>query len=116
MDYRSSETHSRPIRSTRSGRPYDSRSVRLTGDFLTDLPVAGCLQRDSRVQSRSFLPSTHYVVMDRTMPECDNCGSHVSERFVRVFADTDGRLEACPNCSSNAGIAQSSLERARGNA
>lgn len=47
------------------------------------------------------------------MPRCDHCGAHVSDRFARVFADEDGRLNACPSCSPNAGIAESSRERTR---
>lgn len=45
------------------------------------------------------------------MPTCDNCGSHISEKFERVFSDRSGGLRACPNCSPNAGIAESSQER-----
>ncbi|WP_449272242.1 DUF7563 family protein [Haloprofundus halophilus] len=47
------------------------------------------------------------------MPTCDHCGSHVSERFARVFADEYGRLMACPACSANAGIADVARHRAR---
>ena len=47
------------------------------------------------------------------MPRCDHCGSHVSDRFARVFADEHGDLNACPDCSANAGIAEVSRERAR---
>lgn len=47
------------------------------------------------------------------MPTCDNCGSHVSDRFARVFADEVGQLLACPACSANAGIAEAARERAR---
>ncbi|WP_425433313.1 DUF7563 family protein [Haloarcula rubra] len=45
------------------------------------------------------------------MPNCNHCGRHVSERFARVFADTQGRILACPNCSATAGIAQTVRER-----
>ncbi len=45
------------------------------------------------------------------MPRCDHCGSHVSDRFARVFTDEYGDLNACPNCSANAGIAEVSRER-----
>lgn len=38
------------------------------------------------------------------MPECDGCGSHVSTRFVRVFASNDGVVEGCPQCMSNADL------------
>jgi predicted RNA-binding Zn-ribbon protein involved in translation (DUF1610 family) len=48
-----------------------------------------------------------------TMPSCDHCGSHVSERFARVFADETGQVFACPNCSANAGIAEVARQRAR---
>ncbi len=40
------------------------------------------------------------------MPICDHCGAHVSEGFARVFADENGQLGACPDCSANAGIAE----------
>ena len=46
------------------------------------------------------------------MPRCDHCDAHVSDRFARVFADANGRIFACPNCSANAGIAEVSRERA----
>jgi len=45
------------------------------------------------------------------MPTCDHCESHVSERFARVFETDGGRIEACPNCASNAGIAEQALHR-----
>jgi hypothetical protein len=47
------------------------------------------------------------------MARCDHCGSHVSERFARVFADANGEIRACPSCSANAGIAEASRERTR---
>ncbi|WP_192498353.1 DUF7563 family protein [Halorussus halophilus] len=46
------------------------------------------------------------------MPTCDHCGAHVSERFVRVFADEQGRVRACVSCSANAGIAEVARQRA----
>jgi len=46
------------------------------------------------------------------MAKCDHCSAHVSERFARVFADEEGDVLACPNCSANAGIAEVSRERA----
>ncbi|MFB6301828.1 MAG: hypothetical protein ABEH78_03040 [Haloferacaceae archaeon] len=45
------------------------------------------------------------------MPTCDHCGSHVSERFERVFADERGRVLACPGCSANAGIVEVARNR-----
>jgi hypothetical protein len=47
------------------------------------------------------------------MSRCDHCGSHVSERFARVFADENGRLDACPSCAANAGIAEVARDRTR---
>ncbi|MFB6155297.1 MAG: hypothetical protein ABEJ22_05330 [Haloferacaceae archaeon] len=47
------------------------------------------------------------------MPECDNCGAHVSRQFARVFADDRGRVHACPACAANAGIAEVTLDRSR---
>ncbi|WP_449267325.1 DUF7563 family protein [Halapricum hydrolyticum] len=32
------------------------------------------------------------------MPECANCGSHVSEHYARVFTPDGGQPQACPNC------------------
>ncbi|NHN60014.1 MULTISPECIES: hypothetical protein [Halorussus] len=45
------------------------------------------------------------------MPNCDHCGSYVSNAFVRVFADERGRIGACPECSANAGIVQVAMSR-----
>ncbi|SHH12977.1 hypothetical protein SAMN05443636_1888 [Halobaculum gomorrense] len=50
---------------------------------------------------------------DDHMPRCDHCGSHVSDRFARVFSDERGNLNACPSCSANAGIAEAARERTR---
>ncbi|ATW88464.1 hypothetical protein halTADL_1710 [Halohasta litchfieldiae] len=47
------------------------------------------------------------------MSRCDHCGSHVSDRFVRVFADEFGQVFACPSYSANAGIAEAARERTR---
>ncbi|AGB39746.1 hypothetical protein Natoc_4049 [Natronococcus occultus SP4] len=49
-----------------------------------------------------------------TMPTCDHCDAHVSERFARVFADERGEIHACVSCSANAGIAEAAKERVRG--
>jgi hypothetical protein len=33
------------------------------------------------------------------MPECGNCGSHVTERYVKVFVpDGISKPRACPEC------------------
>lgn len=33
------------------------------------------------------------------MPECANCGSHVTEQYVRVFTPNEyDAPRACPNC------------------
>ncbi|UIO98701.1 hypothetical protein Hbl1158_09055 [Halobaculum sp. CBA1158] len=33
------------------------------------------------------------------MPECNNCGGFVTERYVRVFApDGSENVRVCPNC------------------
>ncbi|WP_248515678.1 DUF7563 family protein [Salinarchaeum laminariae] len=45
------------------------------------------------------------------MPTCDHCNAHVSDKFARVFALESGRIEACPNCSTNAGIAEQARVR-----
>jgi hypothetical protein len=46
------------------------------------------------------------------MARCHHCDSHVSDRFARVFADEHDRVLACPDCSANAGIAESARQRA----
>jgi hypothetical protein len=46
------------------------------------------------------------------MPECDYCGSYVSNDFARVFANTRGQILACLACAANAGIAEVALSRA----
>ncbi|MFB6150221.1 MAG: hypothetical protein ABEJ40_00295 [Haloarculaceae archaeon] len=46
------------------------------------------------------------------MPTCNHCGAHISDQFVRVFADETGHVRACPSCSANAGIAEVARERA----
>lgn len=33
------------------------------------------------------------------MPSCDNCGSHVSTDYARVFSLDDGTILGCPECS-----------------
>jgi hypothetical protein len=35
-------------------------------------------------------------------PECRNCGSFVTARYVRVFSppELDGEVRACPNCTA----------------
>jgi hypothetical protein len=34
------------------------------------------------------------------MPDCQNCGSFVTERYVRVFAPNGiDRPRVCPNCT-----------------
>lgn len=45
------------------------------------------------------------------MSKCQNCGSHVSDDFYRVFSDDEGQVRACPNCAPNSGIAETSISR-----
>ncbi|NHN49994.1 hypothetical protein G9464_20710 [Halostella sp. JP-L12] len=32
------------------------------------------------------------------MPQCENCDGYVTERFVRVFGDNEGRVFGCLDC------------------
>jgi NAD-dependent SIR2 family protein deacetylase len=32
------------------------------------------------------------------MPECQNCGNHVTDDYCRVFVPDEGAPEACPQC------------------
>jgi len=50
------------------------------------------------------------------MPHCTHCDGFVSPEFARVFSDGDGEVRACPNCSANAGIADTLRQRRPGNA
>lgn len=36
------------------------------------------------------------------MPECDNCGGHVTDQYHRVFSANDGTLYGCSECRDNA--------------
>ncbi|WP_449272291.1 DUF7563 family protein [Halorussus marinus] len=38
------------------------------------------------------------------MPECSNCGSHVTSTFVRVFAVDENNIHGCPSCMTYAEI------------
>lgn len=55
---------------------------------------------------KSLLWSVDVVSSGESMTRCDHCGDHVSDRFERAFADEQGRVLACPNCSTKAGIAE----------
>ncbi len=44
------------------------------------------------------------------MPECVNCGDHVSVRFATVFG-LDGDVTACPSCSGRSNIADTITKR-----
>lgn len=35
------------------------------------------------------------------MPECDNCGRHVSDAYARVNADRCGVVRSCPECNAD---------------
>ncbi|WP_449271533.1 DUF7563 family protein [Halopiger djelfimassiliensis] len=37
------------------------------------------------------------------MPECSNCGAHITPSFVRVFG-SDGDVHGCPTCMTYAEI------------
>lgn len=42
-------------------------------------------------------------VKETLMPECLNCGSHVTERFCRVFGDNSDNIYRCFECSERRG-------------
>ncbi|WP_445668774.1 DUF7563 family protein [Natranaeroarchaeum sulfidigenes] len=35
------------------------------------------------------------------MPECDNCGAHLTPEYVRVFGDSSGSVPICIHCAPN---------------
>lgn len=45
-------------------------------------------------------PSAHWGETYQ-MATCENCGSFVTNRFVRVFGNGDNQVFACLNCSTN---------------
>jgi len=45
------------------------------------------------------------------MPECSNCGSHVTPDFARVFGDRDGAVHSCPQCATNAELQDGAAAR-----
>jgi len=45
------------------------------------------------------------------MAKCENCGSHISEDFARVFGNENKEVYACPKCSARSGIAEVSVSR-----
>lgn len=46
------------------------------------------------------------------MPECDNCGGHVTTDFHRVFASNSGVLHGCPECMDTTEIVNGKATRA----
>lgn len=47
------------------------------------------------------------------MPECQECGNHVSENFIRVFG-VDGEVHGCPECKSQSSTREfAGLERVK---
>ncbi|WP_133412191.1 DUF7563 family protein [Natrarchaeobaculum sulfurireducens] len=46
-----------------------------------------------------------------TMPECQNCGSHVTARFERVFGDNDGNVHGCRECMGTTEIVNGEATR-----
>ncbi|PSP31324.1 hypothetical protein BRC64_10475 [Halobacteriales archaeon QH_10_67_22] len=70
-----------------------------------------CL-RNRRPPSWSETPIRTDTVEIRYARSYEHCNHHVSEQFARVFADARGDVHACPNCASNAGIAEVAMQRA----
>jgi len=46
-------------------------------------------------------------------PTCNNCGSHVTERFARVMGDRENTAHACLNCTDKAKISYAANGRER---
>ena len=46
------------------------------------------------------------------MPECQNCGSHVTARFEKVFGDNDGDVWGCRECMETTEIVNGEATRA----
>lgn len=32
------------------------------------------------------------------MPECNNCGAHVTEKYAQIFGNRDDEVEECLHC------------------
>ncbi|EMA31705.1 DUF7563 family protein [Halobiforma nitratireducens] len=37
------------------------------------------------------------------MPACENCNTHVSRQYARVFGDEHNDVHACPECAESVG-------------
>lgn len=35
------------------------------------------------------------------MPECEECGSHVTHAYARAFGNNDGEVHGCLECKPN---------------
>lgn len=38
------------------------------------------------------------------MPNCENCGGHVTEQFALVFGDNQNRVDGCLDCLNKTGF------------
>ncbi len=95
-----------------------SKDTRTTGcsEFTKQFLTIHEFGSDSGKHIYVFTPKNRMPTRQSSadsMPNCDHCGAHVSERFARVFADESGYIRACPACSANAGIAEVARERAQ---
>jgi hypothetical protein len=68
----------------------DGRSV--------EAPLRRSTAIDCDRMTRGIAPAISWVV---TVATCNGCGAHVTGRFIRVFAPSDGDLEGCPRCMTN---------------
>ena len=52
----------------------------------------------SNCQAENKQPYNNLVTGCRVMPECQQCGAHVTSRFRRVFGNNDGEVYGCREC------------------
>ena len=50
------------------------------------------------------------TVVSNGLNSCEGCGEYVSEGFVRVFGDNEGRVEHCPSCAISTDYGESRSE------
>ena len=65
-------------------------------DFVTQPEEDTPPEEDSSVRPNW----TPHASSEDTNRSCQNCGSHVTEQFARVFGTNDDAVHGCPDCST----------------
>lgn len=68
----------------------------------TDQPTLNEFVDASRPQNARTKPPAWTEMDTDTENQCQQCGGHVSNRFIRVMGDENGLVHACHACESSA--------------